>query len=60
LGIEHNSVQSAIRLGALQAERIYPRLNTVTAEAIEEYRRNALGRHGRPPGREPKGENASQ
>lgn len=29
-------------------ERINPRLNMVTAEAIEQYRRDHLGKRGRP------------
>lgn len=51
LGIAHISVKSAIRLGTLTVQRINPRLNMVTAEAIETYRRDHLGRRGRRPRR---------
>ncbi len=59
LGVAHPSVKSAIRLGTLKAERINPRLNMVTAEAIEEYRRNHLGKRGRPPQRRDIGDRTS-
>ncbi len=49
LGVAHQSVRSAIRLGTLKAVRINPRLNMVTAEAIDEYRRDHLGKVGRRP-----------
>jgi len=57
LGIAHETVKAQIRLGRLPAERINPRLNMITAEAIEEYRRTHLGRQGRPKGA--KNKNAS-
>jgi len=50
LGIAHETVKAQIRLGRLPAERINPRLNMITAEAIEAYRRTHLGRQGRPKG----------
>jgi len=57
LGIAHETVKAQIRLGQLPAERINPRLNMITAAAIEEYRRTHLGRRGRPKGA--KNKNAS-
>lgn len=48
LGIGHETVKSAIKNGVLAAEHINPRLNMVSAEAIEHYRRDHLGRRGRP------------
>ncbi len=50
LGISHGAVKTAIVLGTLPAERINPRLNMITAEAIAAYRRDHLGRRGRPKG----------
>jgi len=50
LGITHDAVKMAVRVGTLPVERINPRLNMITAEAIEAYRRNHLGREGRPKG----------
>ncbi len=50
LGIAHETVKAQIRLGRLAAERINPRLNMVTRAAIEAYRRDHLGREGRPKG----------
>ncbi len=52
LGLSHNTIRTAIRLGTLKATLINPRLNVVTAEALEEYRREHLGRRGRPPRRQ--------
>jgi len=49
-GIKQTAVKAAITLGTLKAVRINPRLNMVTAAAIEEYRREHLGRQGRPRG----------
>jgi len=57
LGISHGTVKTAIVLGTLPAERINPRLNMITAEAIAAYRRDHLGRRGRPKGA--KNKNAS-
>ena len=51
LGIAHDTVRSAIRLGTLRAVRVTPRLNMVPAAALEEYRRAHLGRTGRRPRR---------
>jgi len=50
LGISHGTIKTAIVLGTLPAERINPRLNMITAEAIAAYRRDHLGRRGRPKG----------
>lgn len=55
LGLSHDTIRSAIRLGTLKATLINPRLNVVTAEALDEYRREHLGRRGRPPRRQPAG-----
>ncbi len=58
LGITQGAVKAAITVGTLKAVRINPRLNMVTAAAIEEYRREHLRRQGRPRGsrNRPKGE----
>ncbi len=50
LGITHDAVKMAVRVGTLSVERINPRLNLVTRAAIEAYRRDHLGREGRPKG----------
>jgi len=50
LGITHDAVKMAVRVGTLPVERINPRLNMITAEAIEAYRRDHRGREGRPKG----------
>jgi excisionase family DNA binding protein len=50
LGVTHDTVKAQIRLGKLEAERIHPRLNMLTRDAIEAYRRAHLGRQGRPKG----------
>ncbi len=50
LGIKQTAVKAAITLGTLKAVRINPRLNMVTAAAIEEYRATHLRRQGRPKG----------
>ncbi len=57
LGISQATVKTAVSLGTLRAERVNPRLNLITAEAIEEYRGDHLGRQGRPKGA--KNKNAS-
>lgn len=46
LGLAHSTVQDAIRRGALEVVRINPRLNMVTLDAIEKYRRERLGKRG--------------
>ncbi len=46
LGIAHDTVKNAIRRGVMAYERINPRLNMVTLEAIETYRRERLGQRG--------------
>ena len=48
LGLSHDAVRAAIRVGALEAKRVNPRLNLVSEEAIERYRRDHLGKVGRP------------
>ncbi len=48
LGIAHDTVRGAIRAGTLAVVRVTPRLNMVTADAIAAYRRDHLGRVGRP------------
>jgi len=48
LGIAHDTVRGAIRAGTLAVVRVNPRLNMVTADAIAAYRRDHLGRVGRP------------
>ncbi len=48
LGISPQAVRTAAWIGTLQVEKINPRLNMVTREAIEAYRRDYLGRVGRP------------
>jgi len=50
LGIKHATVKTAVNRGLLRVERVNPRLNLITAEAIKEYRRTHLGRQGRPRG----------
>jgi len=57
LGIAHETVKAQIRLGRQPAERINPRLNMIMTEAIAAYRRDHLGRRGRPKGA--KNKNAS-
>jgi len=46
LGVSPNTVKSAIKRGVLAHEAIHPRLNMVTLEAIETYRRERLGQRG--------------
>jgi len=46
LGIAHGTVKNAIKRGVLAHEAIHPRLNMVTLEAIETYRRERLGQRG--------------
>lgn len=50
LGISPETLRTAARVGKLRVQRMNPRLNLVTPEAIEEYRRTHLGRQGRPKG----------
>jgi len=49
LGISQNAVQNAIQRGTLEHVAISPRLNMVTRDGIEAYRRAHLGQVGRPP-----------
>jgi len=51
LGISQNAVQNAIQRGTLEHVAISPRLNMVTRDGIEAYRRAHLGQVGRPPRR---------
>jgi len=46
LGVSPNTVRSAIKRGIMAYEQINPRLNMVTLEAIEAYRRERLGQRG--------------
>jgi len=46
LGVSPNTVRSAIKRGVMAYEQINPRLNMVTVEAIEAYRRERLGQRG--------------
>ncbi len=46
LGVSPNTVRSAIKRGIMAYEQINPRLNMVTVEAIEAYRRERLGQRG--------------
>ncbi len=46
LGVSLNTIQDAIKRGVLAHEAIHPRLNMVTLEAIEAYRRERLGQRG--------------
>jgi len=57
LGISPETLRTAARVGTLKVEKFSPRLNLVTPEAIEAYRRAHLGRSGRPKGarNKPKG-----
>ncbi len=48
LGLSHDRVRGAVREGTLKATKVNARLNLISAEAIEEYRRHHLGRPGRP------------
>ena len=50
LGISPETLRTAARVGTLKVEKFSPRLNLVTPEAIEAYRRAHLGRQGRPKG----------
>ncbi len=50
LGIAPATVKDAIMRGTLEYVPIHPRLNMVTREAIEKYRRDHLGQQGRPKG----------
>jgi len=48
LGISPETLRTAARVGKLAVVRVNPRLNMVTSAAIEAYRRDHLGRVGRP------------
>ena len=46
LGVSPNTIKNAIQRGVMAYEHINPRLNMVTLEAIETYRRERLGQRG--------------
>jgi len=46
LSVSVNTIQDAIRRGVMAYEQINPRLNMVTLDAIETYRRERLGQRG--------------
>jgi len=46
LGVSPNTIKNAIKRGIMAYEQVNPRLNVVTAEAIETYRRERLGQRG--------------
>ncbi len=46
LGVSPDTIRSAIKRGIMAYEPINPRLNMVTLEAIEKYRRERLGQRG--------------
>ena len=46
LGVSPHTIRSAIQRGIMAYEQINPRLNMVTLEAIETYRRERLGQRG--------------
>jgi excisionase family DNA binding protein len=48
LGITHEAVRNAIQRGALKARKVAPRLSMITADELERYRVENLGRVGRP------------
>jgi len=50
LGVSHEAVRNAVLRGALKARKVAPRLNMISAEELERYRRENLGRVGRPRG----------
>ena len=50
LGIAWATVRDAIRRGTLEKVEITDRLNMVPEAAVERYRREHLGRRGRPKG----------
>jgi len=46
LGVSPHTIRSAIQRGIMAYEQINPRLNMVTIQAIETYRRERLGQRG--------------
>ena len=48
LGITPDAVRVAVRSGTIAFVRINPRLHMITKDAIDAYRRDHLGRVGRP------------
>jgi hypothetical protein len=46
LGVSPHTIRSAIQRGIMAYEQINPRLNMVTVDAIEAYRRERLGQRG--------------
>jgi hypothetical protein len=56
LGLSPSSVRYAITRGVIEPVAVHPRLNAVSRSEIDKYRREHLGRRGRPrkkPAREP-------
>jgi hypothetical protein len=46
LGVSPHTIRSAIQRGIMAYEQINPRLNMVTLQAVETYRRERLGQRG--------------
>ncbi len=46
LGLSHVAIRDAIRRGRLGVIRINPRLNMISAEEIDRYRHEVLGKRG--------------
>jgi len=46
LGVSPSTIKNAIKRGVMAYEQVNPRLNMVTSEAIEAYRRERLGQRG--------------
>ncbi len=46
LGVSPSTIKNAIKRGVMAYEQVNPRLNMVTVEAIEAYRRERLGQRG--------------
>lgn len=59
LGIAPATVKDAIMRGTLEHVPIHARLNMVTREAIEKYRRDHLGQQGRPKGTKKKAQTST-
>ncbi len=59
LGIAPATVKDAIMRGTMEYVPIHARLNMVTRDAIEKYRRDHLGRQGRPKGRKKEAKNST-
>jgi len=46
LVVSPSTIKNAIKRGVMAYEQVNPRLNMVTSEAIEAYRRERLGQRG--------------